>query len=176
MRRSFHLLGILILLGMLSACGWQLRGNYDLPDELRRVQLSAADPLHPIVRRVERALTIAGVEISETASLTLRLERLEREQRNVALDRRARPSEKGIWLSLPMSVVADNGAALVGPLELQANRIYRFDPNNVVAMNEEEKLIENELQDTLVGQLMRRLQRIKPSALDRADIDRADSD
>lgn len=166
MRAATRALSLLLVL-VISGCGWELRGDYDLPAELTHINVQARDTDHPFVLKVERALLVAGVEVADAASTDTILEigRIQRDLRNVALDRNARPSEKGLWLSVPFSVRDRSGNILLAETELQTNRIYRWDPNNVVAKGEEERLIEQELLDNLVGQLMRRLRRIDPTHL-----------
>ena len=46
-----------------------------------------------------------------------------------------------------------------GPRTPPRSRIYSFDPNSVIAKQNEETLIYGELQDNLVGQIFRQLRR-----------------
>jgi outer membrane lipopolysaccharide assembly protein LptE/RlpB len=50
---------------------------------------------------------------------------------------------------------------------LSASRVYAYDPNSVIAKFDEEKIIRQELQESLVGQLFRQLGRIDAKMLAR---------
>ena len=160
-------LALLLLTLALGACGWELRGDYDLPAELTHIDLRAQQPDHPLVLKFERALKVAGVDAQDSGAATavLNIGKINRELRNVAVDSRGRASEKGLWLSVAVSAMTPEGEMLLQQTTLSTNRIYRYDPNNVVAKDEEEQLIEQELYDNLVGQLMRRLRRIDTNKL-----------
>ena len=48
-----------------------------------------------------------------------------------------------------------DGETVFGPRVLSASRVYAYDPNSVIAKLDEEKIIRQELQENLVGQLFR---------------------
>ena len=52
-----------------------------------------------------------------------------------------------------------NGAGdiVLGPREISASRVYSYDPNSVIAKQDEENLILSELQSNLVGQIFRQM-------------------
>ena len=46
---------------------------------------------------------------------------------------------------------------MLGPREISASRVYSYDPNSVIAKQDEENLILSELQSNLVGQIFRQM-------------------
>ena len=129
-----------------------------------RVQTLPPDP--GFEGRLQRALRFSGIDTTTDAgvfTLQLRLERPE--PRNVALDRSARSAEQERRLVLKYTLQNGAGDTVFGPQTLTASRIYSYDPNSIIAKLEEEQLIDGELQDNLVGQVMRALARIDAATL-----------
>ena len=64
--RSFSLFQrfmILVLTGLLSACGFHLRGNYDVPQELHKISFSSYDQYSALTRNVLAQLKLNKVAI-----------------------------------------------------------------------------------------------------------------
>lgn len=156
------------LLVTLTACGWQPRGTQQLPAELKEMQLVVTPPEPRFVASLERSLTLAGVKVVDRAgAYALHATTPEPRLRNVALDRGARSAEQEMRLEMQFELRDGNGDTVFGPRTLTASRVYAYDPNSVIAKLDEEKLIRQELQENLVGQLFRQLGRIDANMLAR---------
>lgn len=165
MRRTLLLMTLLCV--VLGACGWHPRGAQTLPEPLARLRVKSDPPDLSFETRIGRALRFAGIDTTAEAgvfTLQLRLERPE--PRNVALDRSARSAEQERRLVLHYALQNPSGDTVYGPRTLNASRIYSYDPNSVIAKLDEEALIDGELQDNLVGQVMRSLARIDAATLE----------
>jgi len=161
-------LAIFLLLGVLAACGFQPRGAQQLPPELKEMQLVVTPPEPRFVASLERSLAVAGVKVVERAGVySLHATTPEPALRNVALDRGARSAEQEMRLEMQFELRDGNGDTVFGPRLLSASRVYAYDPNSVIAKLDEEKIIRQELQENLVGQLVRQLGRIDAKMLAR---------
>lgn len=166
-RLSVLSLGLVLLA---AGCGWHPRGSYELPPELNELRLTSEQPDHDLLPRLRRGLSVAGVRVVEAAdegAFSLHLGPLRRDRRDMSLDRQARAAEMGLWLSVSFDLRDPDGVPVFGPMEVSANRIYNYDPNNVIAKEDEERVIDQELQDNLVGQIFRRIRRLDPTVLQR---------
>ncbi len=159
---------VLCLLLTLSACGWQPRGAQQLPAELKEMQLVVTPPEPRFVASLERPLALSGVKLVQRAGVySLHATTPIQALRNVALDRGARSAEQEMRLEMQFELRNGNGDIVFGPRTLSASRVYAYDPNSVIAKLDEEKLIRQELQENLVGQLFRQLGRIDTKMLAR---------
>ena len=156
---------LVILLGGLVACGWQPRGTSKLAPELStlRIVFAPADPR--LESRLRRSLSLSGVEVVARAGVyTLHVAPVPAKLRNVALDRGARSAEQEMRMELVFDLRNPDGDVVVSPRTLSASRVYAYDPNSVIAKLDEEKIIREELQENLLGQLLRQLARFQMPA------------
>ncbi|MBP8924974.1 MAG: hypothetical protein KBG75_03905 [Pseudomonadales bacterium] len=143
---------------VLGACGWHPRGVQEVPPQLQQLRLVSETKGGAFEQKLARALVAAGVVLVESAggfSLHTGAERLE--TRNVALDREARSAEQEMRVTVEFELRNGAGDIVLGPHELSTSRIYSYDPNSVIAKQDEESLILTELRNNLVGQLFRQL-------------------
>ena len=103
--------------------------------------------------------------VAEAGVFTLQATLDRPEPRNVALDQSARSAEQERRLVLHYSLQNGSGKTVFGPRTLTASRVYSYDPNNIIAKMDEDAMIDGELQDNLVGQVMRSLARIDAATL-----------
>lgn len=147
---------------LLFGCGWHPRGAQQLPPELQTMRLASAPASYEFEKKLRRALRLSGINLASASGGYLLQIGTERKQtRNVSLDRNARSAEQEMRLVIEYQLLDANGGVAVGPRTLSASRIYAYDPNQVIAKEDEEKLIYQELQDNLIGQMLRQVSRIK---------------
>ena len=156
LRLSLALLTVLSLAG----CGWHPRGSQDITLQMRQLRLVTEQPNAALTLKLRRALQVAGVELLEgSGNLSLHLGEERRISRKVSLDRDARSAEQEMRVSVAFDLRNADGAVVFGPRTATASRIYAFDPNSIIAKQDEENLIYQELLDNVVGQLFRQLRR-----------------
>lgn len=163
-RRTRHaaLSLLAILLVSLAACGWQPRGTHGLTPELSTLRVVFAPADTRLESRLRRSLSLSGVEVVDRAGVyTLHVAPAPAKLRNVALDRGARSAEQEMRLELVFDLRNRDGDVVVAPRTLSASRVYAYDPNSVIAKLDEEKIIREELQENLLGQLLRQLARLQ---------------
>ena len=154
---------VLFIATSTAGCGWHPRGSYQLPPDLRELRTASLDSNSALLLKLNRALKSSKVEVTDapTATRLLQLGHEEQKMRNVSLDQAARSAEREMRVTVEIRVLDKEGKPVWGPQPISASRIYSYDPNSVIAKEDEERLIYGELQDNMIGQIMRRLQRIK---------------
>ena len=153
---------LVLLLSLLSGCGFALRGTANLPEALQTLQLASVDANSDLQRELNRALRNAGVEIVDTASayrLGLGLETIT--ERTLSVNSNARAGEYELDLGVQFQL-SQGGSMVLGPEALHVKRVYLTDPENAVAKSEEAELIRAEMRRELAQQILRRLQTVAP--------------
>ena len=153
----------LLLLGLLSACGFQLRGTgadaNPIPDEWKSMHLITGNPNGEFAREVKTRFAANGVQWQErgAANYTLHLGPERMERRNLSIDRNARAAEFELTLSTSLRVTDSEGQQLLDPEEIRVHKIMTHDPENVTGKVEEERLLRREMRTELVQRLMRKV-------------------
>jgi LPS-assembly lipoprotein len=158
MRRA--LLPCLLAL-VLAACGWHPRGSQQTSLPMHELRLMAPNMEASLTVKLRCALEIAGVEIANApaSSLELHLGEEHQSSRKVSLDRDAHSAEQEMRVAVEFELRNAAGDVVFGPHTATAARIYAYDPNSIIAKQDEEALIHQELQDNVVGQIFRQLRR-----------------
>lgn len=142
-----------------TACGFQLRGNVDMPAQYRDILLKA-DPNSEFTKALIDQLKANDVRISETAPVQLTIEDDDTEIRTVSYSSRSKSAEKEIIRRVTFNVRDNQRQADIVPSnQLQARRAYLYDDNKIAAMQEQEALIKEELAFDLATRLMMTLQK-----------------
>lgn len=147
---------LVVFTSLLLACGWQLRGVAELPPALQTLKVDFDRPGSGLNRSLLRSLEVAGIDVDSGATDNYRLI-LRNENsfsREVSVDRRARSAEREMVLSVVVTVADPDGEPIHGPINLSGGRIYSYDPNNVIAKQDEERLLGRELRDDLGAQIL----------------------
>jgi len=152
---------LLVLALLITGCGFHLRGAIELPALYEKVHLvdrGYSDISKPLVQ----AFKSAGVEMvsspsAATSVITLLSRGTQRRALNVG-GKEIREYE----LQLDVSFVVQNnkGTQLGDPQTVTVLRNYRNDPNDVLGKSNEENIIRQEMNQTAVMQILRRLKAV----------------
>ncbi len=158
-----------LLLGacLVSACGWHLRGSIGADLAIDSVYVKADNQHGELASELRRALAANKVSVSQdagSAQYQISLSKERRDRRVVSVGNEALASEYELTLSVNYLLTDRAGMVLAPTSEALALRSYNFDRNAVVAIAEEEKLIERELRANLIQQIIRRLQFVSQAA------------
>ncbi len=150
---------LLTCLLLLSGCGFQLRGNIDIPPEWLAMHMQSPSPNGELASGVRSALGNNGVQWLEAteANITLQLGKEKFEQRNLTIGANARATEFELKLSTSMRVLNDQGKELSPATEVTVTKIMTHDPENVTGKVEESNLLRREMRSELIQQVMRRI-------------------
>jgi LPS-assembly lipoprotein len=158
--------GLIALL--LVGCGFQLRGQVQLPPELAvvyvRSQQAIGAPPGVLNRKLPLLLASNGVTVTHDptqATATITLLREDSGRRAVAADRFDIKREYGLVYSVAYQVTLANGKTLIAEEGLSTNRSLLFDENRVLGFEAAQESLVDSMADDLAWQILRRLQAIK---------------
>ncbi len=147
-----------LLLGALSGCGFQLRGQVDLPPSMATTYVVASDDLSRELRLLLRANEVAIVADRRSAGAVLQVssESLQREVQSIG--ERARVREYALRYSLRVSVIDAEGAVIVPAQTIELVRDYTLDETQILGVASEEEIIRQELRREMAREIVRRLE------------------
>lgn len=165
-----RLLTVALATLLLAACGFHLRGQGTLTDDLRAVnvvergQLSAnttwyAGGRDELARAVKDAFRHAGFAVATDAPVTVELLGESLARRVASIDANASAAEYQLDYTLRFRVVAADGATLVAEQALEADRSYRYHDDAVMGSSEEEALLGLEMRRDVASQIVRQYRR-----------------
>ena len=157
------LLGI-TMLSLLAGCGFHLRGSLaswpvsleTLAIDYQAAQLGLKAPLF-------QQLGQLNVHISENARHRLVIENLESSNLVASYDTQGRPQQYTLTQTVTFHLIDTQSLVKQGPKTLSKSRTYRFDSSQIGGYTQEQRLLEQELQKTLLFELIQQLTRWVPS-------------
>lgn len=168
-RKGAHLL--LLAAGLLSACGYHLRGTgqYQISPAFDTLRIMVEgnqqqnDPLLVAMKNALRAQT--DVKIEDTAEAPLLLlfgEKIENQVLSVSSTGKA--DQYLMMYEVSFRLVGKDNKPLSEPQTIKLQRSYTFDRLNVLGMEKVATELRSEMQRDAVQQILRRLSRIVPES------------
>ena len=152
---------VLVLAALtLTACGWRLRGSVSLPEQIQKVNLIKLADYGSFNKRLTKTLQSAGAEVVESkvgADVSISVIKLDCDKKSAAVDSQGRTVAKEITLELTYSLQDKDGKMLVEQENVRQTEIYRYDPDNVLAMEREETRVVSGLIDKMVSTLVNKV-------------------
>lgn len=149
-----------ILLSLVSGCGFHLRGSQGLDLGVERIHVSSPNSYGAFVRELKRSLErrdTAVVTDREEAPFSLRVLGENTTRRAVATTSDITVSEYELRMAVEFELLDTSGQRLIEPMELVAERIYVFDRQSLAGSSEEEDLLKEEMRRDLVRQMIQRI-------------------
>ena len=148
----------LIILTLLSSCGFRLKGQYYLPETLQIIYLSSEKKFSPLTKQVELRLLQNQVKLTDSLNATtseLRVLRESFQRRSLSLFPNGQVAEYELIYVANFELRQPKKEAQKFAIEL--SREFQDDPNNALAKQKERELILKELRviasDRLLAQL-----------------------
>ncbi|KLU77776.1 hypothetical protein GNP74_08860 [Aliivibrio fischeri] len=152
---------VLTLSLMTSACGFHLRGDYLLPDEVHEISLTSFDQYSSLTRDVQKQLRMNGIRqvapTTVTPSLDLISESLN--ERTLSLYQNSRAAEKELTYNVSYSVLIPGHD--LKTYTTTVNRNYLDNPLTALAKSVERDMIEEEMRAQAAEQILRQMARLK---------------
>jgi LPS-assembly lipoprotein len=152
-----NLLCLLCITVLISACGFHLRGNVELPESWKTVRLITANPNGDLGRELATTLEVMGIELNDSADIILKLGNEQFRRRSVSVGTGARANRYELELTTQVSISDRSGTVLMKSSELNVLKLMNHDPNNVVGEEEEIRLLRSEMRTELVQRILRGL-------------------
>ena len=160
MRKAGVCLTLVLAATLLAACGFQLRGDADLPAEMARTQMVVADEYSTLARRVRVMLEQNGVQFvsgeAATAVLEIPTNRVVTEV--LTIGDNARVKEYRIVHTVQFRLSTTEGQELMSLQTLRQAREISFDEQKILAASREQEYLKEDLAETLARLMVTRLE------------------
>lgn len=148
LRLSFGML----ILSLSVGCGFQLRGQVELPQKLARTYISADDRQSIFFRKLRESLIVNGTDVVDSpidATAVLNVLDDDTGRRVLSVSARNIPREYEVYYRIQFSVQA--GPETLIPFQEQTLvRDYTYDETQVLGKAREEELLRDAIADDLV--------------------------
>ncbi len=164
MRTRLTLPLFVLLMGLtLSACGFKLRGLYEVPEALRQVALVTASKPSQIEPELRRALEINGIKLTNSTRYQLEILSERNSRRTATLTGDADADEYELRSEVRFRVIdrQRDGLELIPERRLMTERVYTNQRDNITASSSQESLIRHQMQQDLAKQIVRQYLSIK---------------
>nr|WP_256832862.1 LPS assembly lipoprotein LptE [Pseudomonas oleovorans] len=162
MKRNLLIIG---LAGLLSACGFQLRGTGDVQFALKELDVSARDAYGDTVQQVREILENNDVRVYSGAPYKLVIARETENRRSASYSSGARTAEYELTMGLEYEIRGAQNLLLTGN-KVEVQNYYQQDDNNLAGSDQEAVQLRSELRREMIQQLAQNLQQITPEQLD----------
>ena len=156
-------LGAILLLLTLSACGWQLRGAGG-DATIERLHVDASAPDSAFTRVLERYLRGSGIALVDSASeaqYSLKILKEKSRRRTATVSASARISERLLEERVEYLITRSDGTVAIERTSASVERIYEYNEDNVLATEDEARLLKSEMHNDLARQIANRLRHLK---------------
>lgn len=150
----------LLLLALLTACGFQLRQEVTLPPEFSRLRLEMADTFSPLGRDLGQALQRGGATLlppgaADAAVLRVPVDHIG--SAPLTVGESGRVQEYQLRYVTEIELLAADGRVVLPRQRIELTRDYTFDTAQALGSPGEEEVVREELQREMVQAILRRL-------------------
>ncbi len=158
---SFRLFIVASIAVLTTACGFNFRGTYLLPDEVSRLSFTSYDSYNALTRYVRTELHMNGVDMVPPSENTpnLHLVSGSSEERTLSLYQNSRAAEYELTYTATFRVTIPNVGAQT--YSTTVNRSYLDNPLTALAKSEEKEMILDEMEKLAARQILRQMARLK---------------
>lgn len=150
-----------LLLVLLVACGFQLRGKAQLPPFMASTELITNNENTAFMRELRLLLEASGVELvspGTTSSARLQIESQRMERLPLTVSGRAQVREYRLTFELGYRLEDADGQEVLESSRLRMSRDFSFDEGEILATQREEEFLRADLGRAMAEQLIRRLE------------------
>jgi len=158
----FSLLLFTVFFANLTSCGFKLRGDYLIPEELKSLYISSVDIHGELTRLVKRHLKTNQIKLINTANdqvPELRLLKDKLDRRTLSVFDNGQVAEYEIIYTVNYLLRLPN--AKTQHFSFDINRDYQDDPDNALAKSRELSLMLSEMRNEAADKILRDLASIK---------------
>ncbi|OLQ88550.1 luciferase [Vibrio ponticus] len=158
---SIKLTSVVLAATLLSGCGFHLRGDYSIPEELDTMSLTSYDQYSTLTRMMQAQLRMNDVKIVPPASNVANLHLLGEsvDERTLSLYQNTRAAEKELTYQAAYRVtIPELGSR---QFSTSVTRSYLDNPLTALAKSVERDMIEDEMRKLAATQIVRQMGRLK---------------
>ena len=148
----------LFCLLLLTACGFQLRGNYALPFESLYIDLPESNDVYASLKRGIEAGSKTKVVSDKNDAQALMVVTNDRVTKSIlSLSSAGRVREFQLIRTFSFRVIDSTGRELIPQRDILLRRDLPYSDQDILAKEYEEALLARDMQSDLVNQILRRL-------------------
>ncbi|MEZ8192575.1 LPS assembly lipoprotein LptE [Vibrio sp. 1F279] len=162
---------VVLTVSLLSACGFHLRGDYSVPEELNKISVTSYDQYSTFTRMMRGQLRMNDVEIVPPAENTPNLHIISEGvgERTLSLYQNTLAAEKELTLNASYRVTIPELGDKT--FSTSVTRSYLDNPLTALAKSVERDMIEDEMRKLATSQILRQMARLKANiAADSMDL------
>lgn len=166
-RHSIRSAFVLLLVLLVSACGFRLREPLTLPPGLAGVQIVSRDPYSPLAQALTRSFERAGLDVPETRGPEVALLRILSESwdsQAISVDQFGRAQEFTLRYAAVFTLEGIDGVQLVPEQVIELSRDYVSLPENSTGSESEREMLSRELQREMAAAVLRRIDAVSRAA------------
>lgn len=148
------------LLILLSACGWHLRGQVNMPVALRILDLNVSSVDFVSQNAIKQSLLSNGVTLSQDADYELRILKEESGKRTLAVTSNAKASEYELVQSLTFQLFDTDKQAISEALTVSTYQTLLYDADAEIGKAQEEQNLRIEMKQSNAYKMLLRLKNI----------------
>jgi LPS-assembly lipoprotein len=164
----FLCLCVLLSSGLLTACGFHLRGDIPLPPPLQKLYLKTTDPYGQLSRNIKQYLRFSGVQLvdspEEAETILVILNETNNEQL-LSIGGTQQTRQYNITLTVSFEVTNSRGIVLVPPESLSETRSLTILSNQILGGSNEENNLFVQMRSAIVYDILSRLSSKEVAAL-----------
>ncbi|ANW25001.1 LPS assembly lipoprotein LptE [Vibrio coralliilyticus] len=158
---TIKLTSVVLAASLLSACGFHLRGDYSIPEDLDTMSLTSYDQYSTFTRMMKAQLRMSEIEVVPPSDNIPNLHLLSEGvgERTLSLYQNTRAAEIELTFSASYSVsIPDIG---IKTFSTSVTRSYLDNPLTALAKSVERDMIEDEMRKLAATQIIRQMARLK---------------
>ena len=160
-RRTVSFMLLAGIVPLLTACGYHLRGEAQLPPGMERVHVDSSDQFGPLKRNVEKALERSGAKIEPAAGdgiaeVNLSAVSLAPIVRSVAAN--AKVNEFTMLYHVELQITDGTGKVVLPKQVVEQSRIFTFDQTQAIGTGAEQDEIKKEMERDMVQAILRKIE------------------
>lgn len=150
----------------LTGCGFHLRNSFTLPFETLYLDMESNSRFAATLTRLLRASSnVRLVSDAKDAEAILRITKNTSSRDVISYSTSGRAREFQLKNVITFTVTAPDGSEYLSPTTLTATRDITYDDSDYLSRDSEEAMIKSEMQNDLINQMIRRIERTaKPIA------------
>jgi LPS-assembly lipoprotein len=157
---------VFLLVLALMGCGFHLRGHSAFALPFQRLFVQTSNEYAPFVNELKIAIKANDVEITKTpeqAQLTLQIVSEVADKQILSLSSAGRVLEYRLQYRVSLRAFDQKQHEWLAPQEITLRRDYSYDDTQLLAKQQEEALLYQNMRTDAVQQVMRRLNHAKPA-------------
>ena len=159
--RFFLILAGPAVLVLLAACGFHLRGEYNVPFASVYLATTGTSQVATVLRRELTNSPTRLMPSAKDAEAQLNISEEKRERIILSLSGAGRVREYQLKLYVRYQLVDNKGSVPIPTSEIQLQRIMTYDDSQVIAKQQEEALLYKDMEQDAASQILRRMTAIR---------------